>query len=126
MALKVSSTPRAPKMSFTLRSLAEIILKNCDVLDDALEKRGVQVPSLDDPYTFGSDVTDNDPQLLATADLACRAALQLVQIIRVPQLTILQDGLSVRHLECFITTDQLFRPVPYFYFVAMRYRASRS
>ncbi len=82
-------------MSYTLRSFAEIILKNCDVLDAALEKRGVPVPSLDEPFTPGSDVTNGDPQLLATADLACRAALQLVQIIRVPQLTILQDAISV-------------------------------
>ncbi len=50
----------------------------------------------DEPFTPGSDVTNGDPQLLATADLACRAALQLVQIIRVPQLTILQDAISVR------------------------------
>ncbi|KLO19077.1 S-adenosyl-L-methionine-dependent methyltransferase [Schizopora paradoxa] len=81
-------------MTFTLRSLAEIILKNCDILDAALEKRGAHVPSLDDPYTPESDVTNNDPQLLATADIACRAALQLVQTIRTPQLTILLDGLS--------------------------------
>ncbi|KLO13130.1 O-methyltransferase [Schizopora paradoxa] len=83
-------------MKSTLKALVEIISKNIDVLDDALEKRGCPVPSLDDPFTPGSDVANGQPELMVTADLACRAALQLAQIIRLPQLTLLQD--SVSHL----------------------------
>lgn len=82
-------------MKSTLKALVEIISQNIDVLDDALEKRGAAVPSLDEPFTPGSDVANGQPELMVTADLACRAALQLVQIIRLPQLTLLQDAVSV-------------------------------
>ena len=79
-----------------LKSLVEIISQNVDVLDAALEKRGATAPSLDEPFKPGSDIANGQPELMATADIAVRAALQLVQLIRLPQLSVLQDAVSVR------------------------------
>ncbi|KLO09769.1 O-methyltransferase, partial [Schizopora paradoxa] len=81
-------------MKSTLKSLAEIIMQNVDALDAALAKRGAVAPSLDEPFTPGSDVTNGQRELMVTADFACRAAMQLAQILRVPQLTLIQDAMS--------------------------------
>ena len=49
-------------MTTSLKTLAHLILKNCEILDDSCAERGVPVPSLDEPYAPGSDgATVDDP-----------------------------------------------------------------
>lgn len=83
-------------MKSALKSLAELILQNVDVLEASLKKRGANVPSLDEPAIPGPDVTNGDPELMATNDITCRGAWQILNILRPPQLTLLQDAVSVR------------------------------
>ncbi len=62
-------------MKSTIRALAEFILQNVDVIEEALEKRGASVPSLDDPFTPGSDIANSQPELMATTELTVRCRL---------------------------------------------------
>ncbi len=94
-------------MKSSLKSLAEIIAQNVDILDAALQKRGGAAPSLDEPFKPGSDVANGQPELAAAADIALRAALQLAQLLRQPQLSIIQDALSVRFRSLFATTARM-------------------
>lgn len=82
-------------MKSTLKALVEIVAQNVDALDAALEQRGASAPSLDQPFTPGSDVTNGQPELMRMVDLASRAALQLVHIIRPPQMTLTENCTSV-------------------------------
>ncbi len=66
-------------MKSSIRALAEFILQNVDTIEEALEKRGAAVPSLDDPFTPGSDIANGQPELMATTELTVRAASQLIQ-----------------------------------------------
>ena len=84
------------KSKSTIRALAELILQNVDALEEALEKRGASVPSLDDPFTPGSDIANGQPELMATTELTVRAASQLIQTIRLPQYSVIHEALSVR------------------------------
>jgi len=79
----------------SLKALAELILKNVDVLESDLAKRGVTAPSLDEVFTPGSDFTTSSQEVLQAADTACHAALQLVQTIRTPALSLLQTSFGV-------------------------------
>lgn len=83
-------------MKSSIRALAEFILQNVDTIEDALEKRGASVPSLDDPFTPGSDIANGQPELMATTELTVRAASQLAQILRPPQYSVVHEALSVR------------------------------
>ncbi|KLO13212.1 S-adenosyl-L-methionine-dependent methyltransferase [Schizopora paradoxa] len=82
------------KSKSTIRALAELILQNVDALEEALEKRGASVPSLDDPFTPGSDIANGQPELMATTELTVRAASQLIQTIRMPQYSVIHEALS--------------------------------
>ncbi len=84
------------KMKSTIRALAEFILQNIDTIEGALDKRGASVPSLDDPFTPGSDIANGQPELMATTEMTVRAAFQLIQTIRLPQYTVIHEALSVR------------------------------
>ncbi|KLO13187.1 O-methyltransferase [Schizopora paradoxa] len=81
-------------MKSSIRALAELILKNVDTIEEALNKRQATVPSLDDPFTPESDITYGDPDLMATTELTVRAASQLIQTIRSPQFSIVHEALS--------------------------------
>ncbi len=87
-------------MKSSIRALAEFILRNVDIIEDALDKRGASIPSLDDPFTPGSDIANGEPALIETTEMTIRAASQLIQTIRLPQYSVIHEALSVRSLPC--------------------------
>ncbi|KLO13915.1 S-adenosyl-L-methionine-dependent methyltransferase [Schizopora paradoxa] len=70
-------------MTTSLKTLAQLILKNCEILDDSCAKRGIPVPSLDKPYAPGSDVaTDDDPAAAQAMMVIASTTEQLLKTIR--------------------------------------------
>lgn len=69
-------------MKSTLKALAQLILQNVEVLEADCEKRGIDVPSLEDVYSFGSDISSEDPAVNKAAHEITSAAFELANIVR--------------------------------------------
>ncbi len=70
-------------MKSTLKALAQLILRNVEVLEADCEKRGLDIPNLEDVYTFGSDILNaGDPEVIKASHEISSAALELANIVR--------------------------------------------
>lgn len=85
-------------MHSSLRQLAELILKNVDILDADLQKRNVKAPSLDELWNPAADIAFHDPEIMKASDVICSAARQLVQTVRPPPLCVMHNVIGVRAL----------------------------
>ena len=83
-------------MVSTLRSLVDVISRRVDALEADCEKHVIAVPSLDETYSPELDLPRDDPEILKSTNFIIAAALQLVQTLRSPQLTLQHLGGGVR------------------------------
>ncbi|KLO06094.1 S-adenosyl-L-methionine-dependent methyltransferase [Schizopora paradoxa] len=81
-------------MKSSIRALAELVLKNIDVLEADCAKRGVQEPSLLDPYEPGSEFTVDDGNVQRASTIIVAAAQQLIQTVQSPQTNLLMTAYS--------------------------------
>ena len=82
-------------MKSSIRSLAELILKNIDVLEADCSRREEGIPSLQDPYKVGTDFTLDDPGVQNASTVIVAAAQQLIQTVQTPQVNLLMSAYSV-------------------------------
>ena len=82
-----------------LRSLAELILKNVEIVEADLQNRGAEGPSIDEPFVPGADINFGNPAVSEAIYLTTCAAQQLLQTIRPPQACLLQEvsSVSIQH-----------------------------
>ncbi|KLO09946.1 S-adenosyl-L-methionine-dependent methyltransferase [Schizopora paradoxa] len=69
-------------MKSSLKALAQLILHNVEILEADCEKRGIDVPSLEDVFTPGSDIINEDPAVLKASHELTSAAYELANIVR--------------------------------------------
>ncbi len=86
-------------MKSSLTDLTEIIAQNVQVLEASMEKRDINVPSLNDVYEPGFEFHNEEPDVARSIDMICRAALQLIQTVRPPKAVLMHTALSVRIYE---------------------------
>ena len=79
-------------MKSNLKALALLILENVEKLEADCEQRGIEVPSLDEPFVPGSDITSkgSDPVIVDAIATVTNAALQLVHTIRPAMLNLME------------------------------------
>lgn len=81
--------------SSTLSGLTEIIAQNVLVLEESMENKGINIPSLNDVYDSQLEFHNEEPEVARSIDMICRAALQLIQTVRSPKAILMQTALSV-------------------------------
>ena len=80
-----------------LRDLTELILRSVDTIESSCERRGVDLPSLDEPFTPESEAFRADPDVLAAIQVLTSAAYQLLQVGRSPHISLLYEATGVWH-----------------------------
>ncbi len=75
----------------TLRSLAELILKNVEIVEADLETRDASGPDVNEPFVPGADIAFGNPEVSKAIYLVTCAAQQLLQTIRPPQACLMQE-----------------------------------
>lgn len=83
----------------SLRALAELILKNVNIVEADNAKRGVSSPSLDEPYVIGSEDFLNDAtnvEVQRAKTVIDVAAQQLIQTVRNPHTNMIMMAYGVR------------------------------
>lgn len=82
-------------MKSSIRALAELIIENVDVLEADCAGRGVEVPSLLEPFTPGSGFAMDKPEVRKATSVIAAAAQQLVQTVRPPQMNLITTSYGV-------------------------------
>ncbi|KLO13218.1 S-adenosyl-L-methionine-dependent methyltransferase [Schizopora paradoxa] len=80
--------------SSTLSGLTEIIAQNVLVLEESMENKGINIPSLNDVYDSQLEFHNEEPEVARSIDMICRAALQLIQTVRSSKAILMQTALS--------------------------------
>ncbi|KLO07400.1 S-adenosyl-L-methionine-dependent methyltransferase [Schizopora paradoxa] len=75
----------------TLRDLAELILKNVEVVEADLAKRNASGPDINETFVPGADINFGNPEVSEAIYLTTCAAQQLLQTIRPPQACLIQE-----------------------------------
>ena len=83
-------------MKSSIRALAELVLKNIDVLEDDCARRGAEIPSLQEPYKAGMEFSFEDADVQRASTVIVAAAQQLIQTVQSPQVNLLMTAYSVR------------------------------
>lgn len=83
------------KSAGSLRSLAQLILANVDILEADSANDGFSIPSLDEPYIPGSDFSNANPEVAKAKTIIDAAAQQLLHTIRNPHSDLLITMYSV-------------------------------
>ncbi|KII89673.1 hypothetical protein PLICRDRAFT_560195 [Plicaturopsis crispa FD-325 SS-3] len=81
--------------STTMYTLAKLISDSVSKIDSACQKRGVQLPTLDDPFTPESESPRNDPDISEAASDIIAAAAHLIAIVRPAPITLITTGLQM-------------------------------
>lgn len=71
-----------------LRALLAVISKSIDTIEESCRARGLNFPSLDEPFTVESDAARTDPTVQEASTLIAAAAYQLVATVQQPHKTI--------------------------------------
>ena len=71
-----------------LRALQNIITTSIDQIEESCKSRGLDFPSLDEPFTGENDAARADPVVQEASTLLAAAAHQLVATVQQPQKTI--------------------------------------
>ncbi|EMD33481.1 hypothetical protein CERSUDRAFT_87325 [Gelatoporia subvermispora B] len=71
-----------------LRALQEIISSSIDRIEESCKSRGLDFPSLDEPFTPENDAARADPAVQEASTLLAAAAHQLIATVQQPQKTI--------------------------------------
>lgn len=82
-------------MKSTIRALAELVLQNIDALEADCSRRGVEAPSLRDPYKPGSEFSLNDIDVQKASTVIVAAAQQLINTVQPPQVNLVMTAYSV-------------------------------
>ncbi|OCH90318.1 S-adenosyl-L-methionine-dependent methyltransferase [Obba rivulosa] len=77
-----------------LRALQQIIATSIDRIEESCKSRGLDFPSLDEPFTPENDAARADPVVQEASTLLAAAAHQLVATVQQPQKTIFTATVS--------------------------------
>jgi hypothetical protein len=78
-----------------LRKLSDIIRGAVDKIDEILETRELEFPSLDTPYSQESEAVREIPEVFNAVNLISAAGAQLTAITRPPTLAMLDNACKV-------------------------------
>ncbi|KLO06095.1 S-adenosyl-L-methionine-dependent methyltransferase [Schizopora paradoxa] len=81
-------------MTSTIRALAEVILQNIDALEADCARRGVEAPSMKEPFKPGSEFSLNDADVQKASTVIVAAAQQLINTVQPPQVNLVMTAYS--------------------------------
>ncbi|KII89667.1 hypothetical protein PLICRDRAFT_559932 [Plicaturopsis crispa FD-325 SS-3] len=81
--------------SATLRSLIQLMSDSVANIEVNCAQRGVQLPSLDEPFSADSEAPRSDPSIAEAASIAIAAAAQLIAILRPAPVTLLTTSFQM-------------------------------
>lgn len=79
-------------------SLVNLISESANKVERNCAQRGVDLPTLDDPFTPESELPRLDPDVLEATSLIVTAAAQLIALVRPAPATIVKTVMQVRRL----------------------------
>ena len=82
-------------MTSTIRALAELILQNIGPLEADCARRGVEAPSMKEPFKPGSEFSLNDVDVQKASTVIVAAAQQLINTVQPPQVNLVMTAYSV-------------------------------